>query len=91
MAEIDALYFEYERALSTELRESNFALALAGLAIGGAGSIAREGASQRLSATSAGLTGARDAFQKEVLMNGQRRPSCPRCVLREIWKNKTSC
>ncbi|MDG1207909.1 MAG: hypothetical protein P8Q48_25420 [Paracoccaceae bacterium] len=68
MAEIDALYFEYERALSTEPREYNFALALAGLAIGGAGSIASEGASQILSAASAGLTGARDAFQKEVLI-----------------------
>lgn len=68
MAELDTLYFGYERALSKELRESNFALALVGLAIGGAGSIASESASQVLSAASAGLTGARDAFQKEVLV-----------------------
>lgn len=69
LSEIDAMYYEYERSVSRELRESGFALSLAGLAVGSAGALVTEQASQILSAVSASLTGAQEAFQKTVLID----------------------
>lgn len=68
IAEIDILYFRYERDLTRELRESGFLLSLLGIGAGGAGALVSQGASQILSAASAALTGARAAFDSEVLV-----------------------
>jgi hypothetical protein len=68
MAEIDTLYNEYELALSQELREGRFTTALLGLGFGIGGTFASGGASQFLSAGSASVAGASEAFQKEILI-----------------------
>ncbi|WP_340110176.1 hypothetical protein [Pikeienuella sp. HZG-20] len=69
LAELDSLYFAYERDLSKELRESGFAATLAQIAVGAAGSVTGQQASQILSAVSAGIAGSREAFEKEILID----------------------
>jgi hypothetical protein len=69
MAEIDTLYNEYELSLSQELREGRFTTALLGLGFGIGGTFASGGASQLLSAGSAGVAGTSEAFQKEILID----------------------
>lgn len=69
VAEIDILYFQYERDITKELRRSNFVLALLGVGVGAAGTLASNGASQILSAISTGLVGAQEAINSEVLVD----------------------
>ncbi|HET7410703.1 MAG TPA: hypothetical protein VFJ13_10940 [Paracoccaceae bacterium] len=68
IAEIDILYFQYERQLTRELRESGFLLSLLGIGVGSAGALVTQSASQILSAASASLAGARVAFDSEMLV-----------------------
>ena len=69
MAEIDALYAEFEVAVVGEVRRSGFFTTLAELAVDGAGSFAGGGTSRILSAVSAGITGATESFDKDILVD----------------------
>jgi len=66
MAVIDSLYETFEASLTKESVGAQFAIALAGIGVGAAGSLASAGASQMLSAVSGGLAGAQAAYDKSV-------------------------
>jgi hypothetical protein len=68
MAEITELYNAYELDISRELRKSGFLVSLVQIGLGSAGALVGEGASQILSAANAALTGADQAYSKEVLV-----------------------
>lgn len=69
MAEIDALYGAFEVGVVGEVRRSGFFTTLAELAVDGAGSFAGGGTSRILSAVSAGITGATESFDKDILVD----------------------
>ncbi len=68
MAEITELYNVYERRISRELRESSFLFSVVQIALGTAGALSSESASQAFSAANAALTGVDQAFTKDVLV-----------------------
>lgn len=68
MAEIDVLYFQYERDLSAGVRRGNFVTNFAAVLIGAAGSQASGPTSQALSALGGVIAGGGAAYQKEVLL-----------------------
>jgi hypothetical protein len=67
MAVIDEAYRTFEAGLTKENVAAELAVALAGVGVGAAGSLAAESASQILSAVSGGLAGAQAAYQKSAL------------------------
>lgn len=68
LAELDRLYYDYERALSREARDSNLVVSLAALAAGIGGTLASNGLSQAFSAGSTAIAGANEAFNEDVLL-----------------------
>lgn len=68
IAEIDILYNDFETRFARQQRESDFAFALLGIGLGGAGVFAGEVASQALSAASGAVAGIQQAYQKEILV-----------------------
>lgn len=69
LAEIDALYGEFELAVFAESRNIGFLASLAGIVSGGVGGLIGETGSQIASAVSGSLAGAQAAFDKEVLVD----------------------
>jgi len=67
MAVIDANFKEFEAGLVKENVRVDFGIALLGIGVGAAGSLAAETMSQILSAVSGGLAGAQAAYGKAVL------------------------
>lgn len=66
MAVIDAHFKEFQAGLVKETVRAEFMLSLAGIAVGGAGALVAETASQIMSAVSGGLAGAQAAYSKSV-------------------------
>ena len=64
---IDLNFSEFRRGLAKEGVAADFGVALVQLGLGGAGSLVSETVSQILSATSAGLAGAQQAYSKAAL------------------------
>ena len=70
MAELDRLYYEYERNLSSEVRKSDLGTSLVALAAGVAGTLAgTEAASQAFSAVNAIVAGTQAAFNETILVD----------------------
>ncbi len=67
MAVIDTNFQEFEIALSQENVKVDFVVSVAEVAVGGAGALVSETASQILSAVSAGLAGGQAAYSKAAL------------------------
>ena len=67
LAIVDAQFQDFVVALAAENAQSSLAIDLAGIGVGGAGSLASGGTSKVLSAISAGLTGGQAAYDKSAL------------------------
>lgn len=68
MYAIDLRFSEFETELLRESRKAGFGTVLVELIVDISGSLASNGASQILSAISAGITGTKEAFDKEILV-----------------------
>lgn len=68
MAEMDILYYKYELDISNEFRQSGFAATVTELAVDTSGAVVGGASSQLLSAISAGITGSKESFDKEILL-----------------------
>ena len=68
MVAIDLRYADYELTFFDNNRYGSLASTLAVLGLTGAGSVSGAAAAKALSAAAAGLTGAREAFDREVLL-----------------------
>lgn len=69
MAELDLLYNDYEIDISNEFRQSGFAATVAELAVDTSGAVVGGATSQILSAISAGITGSKESFDKDILLD----------------------
>ena len=67
LAIVDSQFQDFVVALAAENAQSSLAIDLAGIGVGGAGSLVSGGTSKVLSAISAGLTGGQAAYDKSAL------------------------
>lgn len=67
IAELDRLYYDFERSISLEGRQFDLVAALAGLGAGVGGTLATGGASQSFSLASTVIAGTQTAFNEKIL------------------------
>jgi hypothetical protein len=67
LAELDSLYYDFERSISFEGRQFDLIAALAGLGAGVGGTLATGGASQGFSVASTLIAGTQTAFNEKIL------------------------
>jgi hypothetical protein len=67
LAELDGLYYDFERSISFEGRQFDLIAALAGLGAGVGGTLATGGASQGFSVASTIIAGTQTAFNEKIL------------------------
>ncbi len=95
LAVIDANFKNFEIALAKENVQVDFLVAVVQVGVGGAGALVAETASQMLSAATAGLAGAQEAYSKAALFEKalsallQQMIASRKAILVQIYQGRT--